>query len=73
MRSEILYGIHPVVEAISAYRRDIYEVYIEKGKTSRRVKRVLALAESRKIPIVMFPSLSGFKCKYNVFPSESVA
>ncbi|UCD90273.1 MAG: 23S rRNA (guanosine(2251)-2'-O)-methyltransferase RlmB [Desulfobacterales bacterium] len=52
MRSEILYGIHPVVEAISACRRDIYEVYIEKGKTSQRVKRALALAESKKIPIV---------------------
>ncbi len=52
MRSEILYGIYPVIEAISANRRDIYEVYIEKGKTSQRVKKVLALAESKKIPIV---------------------
>lgn len=53
MKSEVLYGYHPVVEAISAKRRDIYEVIVEKGKTSKRVKEILALAESEKIPVVM--------------------
>ena len=52
MKSEILYGIHPVIEAIRANRRDIYEVYIEKGKSSRRLEKVLSLAEFKKIPVV---------------------
>ena len=51
MKSEILYGIHPVVEAISAGRREIHEIYLEKGKMSGRIKKVQALAESKKIPI----------------------
>lgn len=51
MNSEILYGIHPVVEAINANRRDIHEIYLEKGKTSERIKKVRALAESKKLPI----------------------
>lgn len=51
MKSEILYGIHPVVEAVSANRRKIHEIYLEKGKTSERIKQVLALAQTKKIPI----------------------
>lgn len=51
MKSEVLYGIHPVVEAVSANRRKIHEIYLEKGKTSERIKQVLALAQAKKIPI----------------------
>jgi 23S rRNA (guanosine2251-2'-O)-methyltransferase len=58
MKSEILYGIHPVVEAISANRRDIYEVYLERGKTSGRIKKIQALAESKKIPIASVKSVT---------------
>ena len=56
MKSEILYGIHPVVEAISANRRDIHEIYLEKGKTSGRISKVQALAESKKIPVATVKS-----------------
>jgi 23S rRNA (guanosine2251-2'-O)-methyltransferase len=51
VKTETLYGIHPVFEALKAGRRNIYEVYVAKKKTSRRLGPVLALAESKKIPV----------------------
>jgi 23S rRNA (guanosine2251-2'-O)-methyltransferase len=56
MKSEVLYGIHPVVEAVSADRRKIHEIYLEKGKTSERIKQVLTLAQAKKIPIATVTS-----------------
>ena len=52
MKPEILYGIHPVVEALKADRRDVYEVCILKDKTTGRLEKILVLAESKKIPVV---------------------
>lgn len=56
MRSEILYGIHPVAEAINAGRRHIHEIYIEKGKKSARVKKIRSLAESKNLAVVTISS-----------------
>jgi 23S rRNA (guanosine2251-2'-O)-methyltransferase len=58
MKSETLYGIHPIVEAIKAGRRDVHEVCILKDKTSRRLEKVLLLAESKKIPVVRVSHLT---------------
>ncbi len=51
MKKEILYGIHPVFEALKAGRRDFFEVYITKDKTSKRIDKLVAIAESMKIPV----------------------
>ena len=51
MKTEILYGIHPVSEALKAGRRDIFKIYIAKENISKRLEKVLALAESFKVPI----------------------
>ncbi len=51
MNTEILYGIHPVFEALKAGRRDIFSIYIAKENISKRLEKVLALGESLKIPI----------------------
>ena len=51
MKKEILYGIHPVFEALKAGRRDFFEVYIAKDKTSKRIDKLVAIAESMKIPV----------------------
>jgi 23S rRNA (guanosine2251-2'-O)-methyltransferase len=51
VKTEILYGIHPVFEALKANRRDIFEVYIVKDKISKRLEKVVALAQSGKIPV----------------------
>ena len=51
MKTETLYGIHPVLEALKAARRNFYEVYTTNPKPLKRLAEVLALAESLKIPV----------------------
>jgi 23S rRNA (guanosine2251-2'-O)-methyltransferase len=51
VKTEILYGIHPVSEALKAGRRDIFKIYVAKENISERLEKVLALAESLKISI----------------------
>lgn len=51
MKMEILYGIHPVIEALKAGRRDFVEIYFAAEKISGRLLQATALAESRGIPV----------------------
>jgi 23S rRNA (guanosine2251-2'-O)-methyltransferase len=64
VKSEILYGIHPVLEALNAARRRFFEIFVESKKMSNRVARVVALAESKKLSLkiietVQFDTLLG--------------
>lgn len=49
MKTEMLYGIHPVYEALAAQRRRVYEIYLVKEKNAARFEPILSLAESRGI------------------------
>lgn len=49
MKTEILYGYHPVYEALSAGRRRVYEIYRVKEKKAGRYEQILALARSRGV------------------------
>ena len=51
VKSEILFGIHPVFEALNAARRNFFELYIEDKKAPKRLDRFVALADSRNISI----------------------
>jgi 23S rRNA (guanosine2251-2'-O)-methyltransferase len=51
LKTEILYGFHPVFEALKAGRRNFFEVYISKDKISKQVGKLLAIAESKKISV----------------------
>lgn len=46
MKTEILYGIHPVREALAAQRRRVYEIYLAKEKNAARFDPIRALAEA---------------------------
>lgn len=50
-RTEMLYGIHPVFEAIKAGRRKVYEIYIAKEKNLKQLADITVLSESMKIPV----------------------
>jgi 23S rRNA (guanosine2251-2'-O)-methyltransferase len=50
-KTEILYGIHPVFEALKAGRRKIYEIYVVGERPSKRQSQVVALAQRQKIPV----------------------
>ena len=54
MRKEILFGINPVYEALKAGRRDVFKILIVKGKISKRLEQVAALADSLKISVERF-------------------
>jgi 23S rRNA (guanosine2251-2'-O)-methyltransferase len=49
VKTEILYGIHPVSEALSAGRRKIYEIFLAGGKKSSRFGAIISAAESRGV------------------------
>ena len=51
MKTEILYGINPVFEALKADRRKFFEIYIGENKASGRIAKVVKFAESKKIPV----------------------
>jgi len=56
-KTEILFGINPVLEALNAGRRFFFEVYILEKKISDRLERILALSEAKKIPVERVESL----------------
>ena len=51
MKSELLYGIHPVFETLAAGRRRVYEIYLEKEKKSSRLAQIEALAAAAGVLI----------------------
>jgi len=57
MKTEILYGAHPVMEALKAEKRKFFEIYTSREKVSRPKQAILNLAEKRSIPIrIISPS-----------------
>lgn len=52
MKTEILYGFHAVKEALSAGRRELLELYVDRGHTdSTRLKALLNMAEARGVAV----------------------
>jgi 23S rRNA (guanosine2251-2'-O)-methyltransferase len=49
--TEHLYGIHAVREALMAGRRRIHQIYISEKRTSQRILKLIAFAESKRIPV----------------------
>lgn len=48
---EILWGIHPVLEALVAGKRRFKEIYITADKTARRLPEITSRAVTMKVPI----------------------
>jgi 23S rRNA (guanosine2251-2'-O)-methyltransferase len=51
LKNELLFGIHSVLEALRAGRRQFVEIYTIRTKPSKRIKAVLEMAQTRQIPI----------------------
>lgn len=49
--SELLYGIHSVLEALKAGRRKFEKIYIAKGRSQNRLTSITELAATKHIPI----------------------
>ena len=51
MKTEILFGVHPVLEAFRANRRDIIEIFVMGEKRSKRLEEIVERAEAYQIPV----------------------
>jgi 23S rRNA (guanosine2251-2'-O)-methyltransferase len=51
MKTEILYGIHPVFEALQARRRIFHELYVVSTPTNPRIAKITDLARSAGIAV----------------------
>lgn len=51
MNAEIIYGYHPVREAIRAGRRKIHMIYIARGSSEGRADEITGMAGSKGIPV----------------------
>ena len=51
MKAEILYGFHPVYEALSAGRRTFHEIYISKQTAAKRIKQITSAAARQQLQI----------------------
>lgn len=51
MKEEKLYGIHPVVEALSGKRRQVGKILLGTRRRDAETQRIAALAAGRKVPI----------------------
>ena len=60
MKSELLYGIHPVSEALAAGRRHIYEIYLDKDKKSGRLAQIAAMADAKGV-LIKYIAAGDFK------------
>jgi 23S rRNA (guanosine2251-2'-O)-methyltransferase len=56
VKTELLYGIHPVYEALVARRRKFDEIYLQIGKKTGRLAQLETLAAARGIPVVLLES-----------------
>ena len=50
-KTELLYGIHPVTEALRAGRRRLFEIFVVRGRRSARLEHTLSLGTAAKIPV----------------------
>jgi 23S rRNA (guanosine2251-2'-O)-methyltransferase len=51
VKTEILYGVHSVQEAIQAGRRSLFEIYIKKDKLSKPLESIESKANDRNIQV----------------------
>ena len=51
MKAEILYGFHPVYEALRAGRRTFHEIYISNQAHAKRIRQITSRAARKHLPI----------------------
>lgn len=49
--TDLLYGLHPVLEALRAEDRELHRIYLEEGRRGRAVEEILQLARARHVPV----------------------
>ena len=84
MKAEILYGFHPVYEALRAGRRTFHEIYISKQTSIKRIKQLTSAAarkhlQVQKVSAARLQTLAGavspqgVAAKVDAYPLVNVA
>lgn len=50
-KEEILYGVHPVAQALAAGRRKTLEIFLAGNSSSKRIRQAMQLAQTNGIPV----------------------
>ena len=69
-RSELIWGIHPVTEALRFRPRAIREIFIHKDKPGHRLEQIIILAQSNGIPVRISSGRTGTDSDKPDQPSE---
>ena len=54
-RTDRLYGIHPILEALKAEARQFEGIYLQHGRKGREVTEILRLARNQRVPVDFRP------------------
>src|SRR2546428_1474820 len=49
--TDLLYGMHPVLEALRAKDVGLHRIYLQVGRRGRAVEEILRLAKARHVPV----------------------
>src|SRR5207247_10128314 len=49
--TDLLYGVHPVLEALRAKDVGVHRIYLQEGRRGRTVEEILRLAKARHVPV----------------------
>lgn len=70
-RHEMVYGVHPLQQALTLGKRECHKIVIEKGKPPARLSSLLESAEGRRIRIETLPP-DAFRKKYGKLNHQGV-
>jgi 23S rRNA (guanosine2251-2'-O)-methyltransferase len=83
VKAEVLYGFHPINEALKAKRRNIFEIYTVRDKPAKRYKRIKLSADRENVllkevssatlqTIVGVPDHQGIAARVTPYPLAEV-
>src|SRR5438105_15451914 len=49
--TDLLYGVHPVLEALRAKDVGLHRIFLQEGRRGRAVEEILRLAKARHVPV----------------------
>jgi 23S rRNA (guanosine2251-2'-O)-methyltransferase len=67
VKTEILFGIHPIREALNARQRHFFDLYIARNPTSKRLSDIVSHAQKRGISVSKIPAESLAKLSQTDF------
>ena len=70
-KQEMVYGVHPLHQALTLGKRQCYKIVLEKGNPSPRLAPSLTLAESRGIRMETLP-IEVFRKKYGKLNHQGI-